>query len=61
MLTAEIKPTASDKTKLSAWRADTRNSWGRSFGENGFHYTDLTEIELETYGCGIFCDAEVIR
>jgi hypothetical protein len=61
MLTTELKPTASDKTKLSAWRALTRNSWGRSFGDGGFHYTDLTDIELETYGCGIFCSAEVVK
>ena len=58
-LTIELSPKASDKTKLSAWLMDVRNSWARSFGENGFHKMDLTDIELDRYGCGIFCDAVV--
>lgn len=38
----------------------TRNSWGRDWGDGGYHWYPLDKVEIETYGAIIICRVEVI-
>jgi hypothetical protein len=38
------------QTGRRGWFLDTRNSWGRDWGDAGWHLFPLEEVEIDTYG-----------
>jgi len=42
------------------WFLDTRNSWGRDWGDNGWHLFPLDAVEIERYGAVLFREVRVL-
>ena len=41
------------------WFLDTRNSWGRDWGDNGWHLFPLDGVEISRYGAVLFREVRV--
>jgi hypothetical protein len=41
------------------WFLDTRNSWGRDWGDNGWHLFPLDAVEIKRYGAVLFREVRV--
>ena len=44
--------------KSGVWHLDTRNSWNRSWGDNGWHLFPLKQVEIDRYGAIIVREME---
>jgi hypothetical protein len=45
--------------KNRKWYLDTRNSWGRDWGDNGWHPFPLDGVEISRYGAVLFREVRV--
>jgi hypothetical protein len=46
--------------KNGVWYLDVRNSWGRDWGDNGWHLFPLKDVEIRTYGAILIREVEYI-
>ena len=42
------------------WYLDTRNSWGRDWGDNGWHLFPLDAVEISRYGAILFREVHIL-
>jgi hypothetical protein len=42
------------------WWLDTRNSWGRDWGDNGWHLFPLDAVEIKRYGAVLFREVAIL-
>jgi hypothetical protein len=59
-LHAECATRVTTQAGRRGWFLDTRNSWGRSWGDSGWHLFPLEEVEINTYGAILIRELAIV-